>query len=104
MGITTIQDIKGSKPVRKLLAGGIVEVIEDGSCDEKIPRARIRAVKDNATGWVTLRGNQGSTYLEKVDASTVDIGSTSKSDKEVSKADKEAGKAEKAEKEASASA
>merc|ERR1712183_696760 len=92
MGITTIQDIKGSKPVRKLLAGGIVEILEDGSCDEKIPRARIRAVKDNATGWVTLRGNQGSTYLEKVDASTVDIGSISKSDKEAGKADKDSSK------------
>jgi len=67
ISLTTSFQVKDSKPVRKLLAGEVVEVVEAAKIDEAtgLPRVKCRALKDEKEGWVTLRGNQGTNFLDK---------------------------------------
>jgi hypothetical protein len=58
--------IKESSCVRRLNAGEIVELMEPPQSDEEfdVVRIRIRALRDGAVGFVTIRGNQGTNYIE----------------------------------------
>lgn len=65
--LTNGMNLKDSKVVRRLEVDEVVE-LRDGPRKDEISdllRIEARAVKDGATGFVTLTGNQGSTYLEK---------------------------------------
>eukprot|EP00929_Paragymnodinium_shiwhaense_P078671 TRINITY_DN407_c0_g1_i1.p1 TRINITY_DN407_c0_g1~~TRINITY_DN407_c0_g1_i1.p1 ORF type:complete len:2038 (+),score=907.90 TRINITY_DN407_c0_g1_i1:163-6276(+) len=67
IAITTQFEVKSSKTVRKAAIGEIFEVLEGPKTDESsgIPRVQCRAITDGATGWVTLKGNQGTPFLQK---------------------------------------
>jgi uncharacterized protein YbjQ (UPF0145 family) len=55
-----------SKSVRRLELGEVLEVLEPATTEEAsgVQRVRCQAVQDEATGWVTLSGNQGTAFLE----------------------------------------
>eukprot|EP00933_Yihiella_yeosuensis_P071683 TRINITY_DN79912_c0_g1_i1.p1 TRINITY_DN79912_c0_g1~~TRINITY_DN79912_c0_g1_i1.p1 ORF type:complete len:931 (-),score=287.51 TRINITY_DN79912_c0_g1_i1:123-2855(-) len=55
-----------SKTVRRLDVGEVLEALEGPSLDEGagVKRVKCQATQDNATGWVTLAGNQGTPFLE----------------------------------------
>jgi len=64
--ITSGLAIKDGHVIRRVKKGEIIEVLEGPEKEEIAGIMRIRgmAVKDGATGWVTIAGNQGTTYLE----------------------------------------
>lgn len=79
---TVINDavaVKEAKSVRKLEVGETVEALETPVFDKTagLLRVRVRAEKDGATGYATVRGNQGTVMLRPV---TSDRGSKSSSD------------------------
>jgi len=65
VAMTSSLDIKKGKTLRKLAEGELVEVLEgplqDG--DSTIARFRGRALEDGKDGWVTPKGNAGSTFM-----------------------------------------
>jgi len=66
VAMTDELDIKSSKVLRKLAADEILTVLE-GPVEEKaagITRLKVRAAKDEKEGWVTLKGNAGTVYVE----------------------------------------
>lgn len=67
IAVTSAQAVKEGKSVRKLAVGEIVEVLEPGKFDKAVdlPRVRCRALLDGVDGWVTLKGNQGTNFLDK---------------------------------------
>jgi len=58
---------KSSNTLRKLEVGEVVEAIGDLQNDDAlgVTRARVRALLDDTTGWVTVKGNQGTPYLNE---------------------------------------
>jgi hypothetical protein len=66
---TVIHDgfsVKTSKVVRRLEAGEIVEVLEGPVVESEIAvlRVKAKAEKDCAVGWVTVKGNGGTSFLK----------------------------------------
>jgi hypothetical protein len=63
-----ITDTK-EKMVRKANADEIMEVVEGPTKDEKstLERVKVKAVLDGAEGWMSVKGNQGKQFLEKVE-------------------------------------
>lgn len=66
---TTLTDglsIQDSKTVRKVAKGEVIEVLEFSKKDASLDIKRIKGLckLDGATGWITVAGNQGTTYLE----------------------------------------
>lgn len=60
-----IKDIGTDGALRKLEVGEYVEVSEGPKIDSSgLTRVRARAVTDNKEGWVTVRGNQGTPFLQ----------------------------------------
>lgn len=59
--------MKDSKTVRKLQAGEVVQVLEAERVDDStgLHRVKCRALSDMKEGWVTLRGNQGTAFLDR---------------------------------------
>jgi len=61
-------DIRSCKVVRKVDVGEALEVIggqaEKEDSNIEIKRLQFRAVRDGKDGWVTLKGNQGTVFLE----------------------------------------
>merc|ERR1719498_1293337 len=68
IAITSEFDITEGETVRKLEVDEFVEVLEGPRIDEasevQVPRVRAKALADGATGWITVRGNQGTAFLE----------------------------------------
>jgi len=66
IALTSSFTVKGSKTVRKLEVGEIIEVLELAKLEEemKADRVRCRALCDSIEGWVTLQGNHGTAFLE----------------------------------------
>eukprot|EP00927_Polykrikos_kofoidii_P084335 TRINITY_DN8855_c0_g2_i1.p1 TRINITY_DN8855_c0_g2~~TRINITY_DN8855_c0_g2_i1.p1 ORF type:complete len:1963 (+),score=523.65 TRINITY_DN8855_c0_g2_i1:91-5979(+) len=66
IALTTAFDISVGKAVRKLEVGEFLEALEDESIDEgrKIVRVKARTLQDKSEGWVTVRGNHGTSYME----------------------------------------
>jgi len=64
--LTTGFGIKDSGTVRRIEVGEIVEVLKGPFEEEavKVQRVFVKAMKeDGAEGWVSLAGNQGTTFL-----------------------------------------
>jgi len=68
IAITTAFETKSSHTLRKLEVGEIVKITGKLTMDTKlgVERARCTALADQAEGWVTLQGNQGTPFLEPV--------------------------------------
>eukprot|EP00928_Gymnodinium_smaydae_P016845 TRINITY_DN16376_c0_g1_i2.p1 TRINITY_DN16376_c0_g1~~TRINITY_DN16376_c0_g1_i2.p1 ORF type:complete len:1086 (-),score=275.43 TRINITY_DN16376_c0_g1_i2:89-3049(-) len=54
-----------SKTSRRLDVNEVLEALEPPTMDEvaKLQRVKCRALSDDVTGWVTIAGNQGTTFL-----------------------------------------
>jgi len=63
--IQTTLATKGATVLRKLEEGELVEALEGPKEDKEVGLLRIRgtAEKDGVSGWITLKGNQGTVYL-----------------------------------------
>jgi hypothetical protein len=57
------------KMVRKAEVDEILEVLEGPAKDEKsgLDRVRVKALTDGAEGWISVKGNQGKTFMEKTE-------------------------------------
>jgi Ca2+-binding EF-hand superfamily protein len=60
-------DMKEGKSIRRLDLNEVMEVTEGPVFEEatKCSRIRVKALKDDAEGWTTFAGNQGSVYLSE---------------------------------------
>jgi len=66
VAMTDNQDIKECKVIRKLAVGELFTV-EEGPIEEKeagITRVKGKALKDDQVGWITVKGNAGTTFAE----------------------------------------
>lgn len=61
-----------SKIVRKIETGEVIELVEGPNADEKtgLLRMKGRTLRDNLTGWVSIKGNKGGVFLEETDKPT----------------------------------
>jgi hypothetical protein len=68
VALTPSAEVKGT-PIRKIDPDEIIEVFGKPAKEEGtgLQRTRCRALKDLAEGWVTVFGNQGTTFVEKID-------------------------------------
>eukprot|EP00933_Yihiella_yeosuensis_P013384 TRINITY_DN1242_c0_g1_i1.p1 TRINITY_DN1242_c0_g1~~TRINITY_DN1242_c0_g1_i1.p1 ORF type:complete len:896 (+),score=237.61 TRINITY_DN1242_c0_g1_i1:3-2690(+) len=68
VALTSEFEVTGGPTVRKLDLEEIVEVIGQPRVDKTtgLQRARCRSLQDLAEGWATLRGNQGTAFLESI--------------------------------------
>merc|ERR1712151_414186 len=66
IAITTTFDITEGKAIRKLEPGEALEVMEEEKQDEKrkLSRVKVKATRDDLEGWITIKGNQGTAYVE----------------------------------------
>lgn len=69
IALTVAFDITEGKPVRKLEVGEAMEVIGEPVSDEKkgLSRIKVKTKVDEKEGWVTLKGNQGTAFVEESD-------------------------------------
>jgi len=60
-------DIKESKVLRKLSKGETLTVLEGPTTDDKagVSRIKVKANQDSAEGWVTVKGNAGSVFVQE---------------------------------------
>jgi len=67
IAMTDTFDIKTCNVVRKVDVGEALEVIARESKEDaevEIKRLQFRAVRDGKEGWITLKGNQGTVFVE----------------------------------------
>mmetsp|Transcript_22477 Transcript_22477/g.40102 ORF Transcript_22477/g.40102 Transcript_22477/m.40102 type:complete len:2032 (-) Transcript_22477:157-6252(-) len=69
IALTTTFDIAAGKAIRKLEAGEALQLLEGPQEDSvrSLSRVRVMAKKDAKEGWVTVKGNQGTSYAEEAD-------------------------------------
>lgn len=69
IAITSEFDISAGDTIRKLEVDEYVEVLEGPRTDEagevQVPRVHAKALSDGVTGWITVKGNQGTVFLEE---------------------------------------
>jgi len=67
IAVTNERDIKACKVIRKLEVGEVVKVLEAPILekDSGVSRMRCQSLKDQTAGWVTVKGNAGTTYVEE---------------------------------------
>lgn len=67
IAITNTFDIAGGKAIRKLEVGEVLDILEEPAPDESrsLLRVKARSQKDDKEGWVTMKGNQGTAYVEE---------------------------------------
>ncbi|CAJ1332756.1 unnamed protein product [Effrenium voratum] len=67
IALTTGFDIAAGKAVRKLEVGEALDILEGPSEDavRSLSRAKVLAKKDGQEGWLTIKGNQGTSYAEE---------------------------------------
>jgi len=67
VAITTSFDISEGKAIRKLEVGETLEVIEEAKDDPKrsLTRLKVKTMRDGKDGFVTVKGNQGTAYVEE---------------------------------------
>lgn len=71
IAMTEALDVHGGKVVRKVDVGEALEVQgnpADASTNKDMTRLQFRAVRDGKEGWVTLKGNQGTIFMEASDS------------------------------------
>eukprot|EP00927_Polykrikos_kofoidii_P059005 TRINITY_DN5399_c0_g2_i3.p1 TRINITY_DN5399_c0_g2~~TRINITY_DN5399_c0_g2_i3.p1 ORF type:complete len:1960 (+),score=510.81 TRINITY_DN5399_c0_g2_i3:78-5957(+) len=66
IAITDLADVSTCKTIRKAERDELVEVLE-GPTDEGsgLARARVRSICDGVEGWITVKGNQGTPFLQE---------------------------------------
>lgn len=71
--VTAGENTRDSKTVRKLEIGEFLELKNGPVTDEENGLSRIycRVLKDEVDGWVTIKGNAGTTYAKECDLQTV---------------------------------
>lgn len=65
--LTTAFEVRSSSTLRKIERGEVVQVLGGTRVDESVgglQRVPCRAMLDGVEGWATLRGNQGTAFLE----------------------------------------
>jgi len=69
IALTTSFDIATGKAVRKLDVGEVLDLLEGPNEDAQrsLSRVKVMAKKDGKEGWVTVKGNQGTSYMEESD-------------------------------------
>merc|ERR1740139_105658 len=67
IAFTTECDAANSKAVRKADRGELVVVVEGPIHDEKlnVDRVKCKSIKDGTEGWMTVKGNQGTEFLQR---------------------------------------
>jgi len=67
--LTDSVEIQKAKRLRKVEVGEVLEALGASQVDEVLglERLRIRAICDGVIGWVTLKSNAGTIYLEKTE-------------------------------------
>jgi len=67
IALTDSIDIKDSKVLRKLSKGETLSLLEGPTTDDKagVARIRVRANQDSSEGWVTVKGNAGSVFVQE---------------------------------------
>jgi len=65
--ITEELSIKNGTTLRRLEVGEVVEIITGPTKEPTVDVLRVRAhvMRDHVEGWITLKGNQGSEFLEE---------------------------------------
>merc|ERR1719145_477152 len=65
--MTENRTIMDSKQLRRLEADEVVEVLEGPMREAaaEVLRVRVRAMRDDAEGWATIAGNQGTVFLRE---------------------------------------
>jgi len=60
------QDIKNCKVIKKLTVGEMFTVVEAATEDKDagISRMKGKCIKDDTEGWITVKGNAGTVYVE----------------------------------------
>merc|ERR1712151_307658 len=73
IAITTTFDIAEGKAIRKLEVGELLESLEEPKEDaaRSLTRVRTKTVRDQKEGWLTVKGNQGTSYVEETDKNYV---------------------------------
>lgn len=69
IAITDVFDIKVAKTLRKAENEEVIELLEGPlDCEAtKVTRVRGKSLADGVVGWVTLKGNQGTPFLQEVE-------------------------------------
>jgi len=67
IAVTPELNIKQGKSSRKLSIGEMVEVLNEPQDYNGLPRVQVRAKLDGLEGWVTVKGNQGTSFIEASD-------------------------------------
>jgi len=65
IAITDSVDVMKSKVVRKIEVGELVAKLEGPVESSGAQRIRAKADKDGVEGWITVKGNAGTTYVEE---------------------------------------
>merc|ERR1712187_183279 len=67
--ITSECKIKEAKPVRRIEPDEVCELLEGPVKEEgvDVDRVRVKMFKDDAEGWVTPEGNQGTVFMQETD-------------------------------------
>jgi len=70
IALTDAFDIKGGSVVRRVNVGETFELMDGKAVEEPRPkeaiRLKLRAVLDGKEGWITVKGSQGTVFLEPV--------------------------------------
>lgn len=69
IALTTTFDIANGKALRKLDVGEALDILEGPNEDSarSLSRVKVMAKRDGKEGWVTVKGNQGTSYTEESD-------------------------------------
>jgi len=69
IAVTNEFDIGKAKTIRKADVDEVIEVLEGPQVDEKIGLTRIRgkSLSDGQEGWISVKGNQGTAFLQEVE-------------------------------------
>ena len=80
IAMTSAFDMGKSKILRSLAEKEEVEVIDGPRSDPstKMERLHVKCLSDAKEGWVTVKGNQGTAFLEPLDSHIKDLDSAFK--------------------------
>jgi len=69
IAVTNEFDIGKAKTIRKAEIDEVIEVLEGPQVDEKLGLTRIRgkSLQDAIEGWISVKGNQGTAFLQEVE-------------------------------------
>jgi len=69
VALTDIQDVNSCKTVRKAELDEVLEVLEGPVTDpdQGLVRVRVKSMMDQQEGWITVKGNQGTPFLQEVE-------------------------------------